>query len=70
MSQQQVIQKVTKHYLNRKYLERYTKESDSLVYEKTMTFSNFLSTTGHVRSCGNQPIPLGKAKYLLRPIVN
>jgi hypothetical protein len=30
----------------------------------------FLSTTGHVKPCGNLGRPLSKAKYSWQPIVN
>ena len=46
-----------------KYLESYTKESESLVDVKFIYLCSTLSSAGLVKSCMNQPGPSGKAKY-------
>ena len=47
-----------------KYLESYTKESDSLVTENAIFFNLLLpSSIGHVKSCVNLRGPPRKAKY-------
>ena len=51
------------------FLERTTIECESHVHERIATSSNFLSTTEHVKFCRKSPRPLGKAKYILCPIV-
>ena len=48
---------------NRKYLERYAAESESLVRAIRFNASSILSRAGHEESCLNQPGPPGKAKY-------
>ena len=49
--------------MNKKYLERYTVESDSLVQVIQLKDSSILSMAGHEESCLNLPGPPGKAKY-------
>ena len=44
-------------------LERATIEGDSPVGEKGKSLLAFLSTTGHVESCGKLGGPSSKAKY-------
>ena len=56
--------------LNRTILERTTMEGDSPVDEKERASGVLLSTTGHVKSCGNLGGPPSKAKYFWPPIVN
>ena len=51
-------------------MERKAIARDSRVYERCAPFVDFLSTTGHEKPCGNLPGPSGKAKYILRPIVD
>ena len=51
-------------------LERTTIEGDSPVGEKEWASDTSLSTTGHVKSCGNLGGPPSKAKYPWPPIVN
>ena len=51
-------------------LERATEEGDSPVDESVETSGVVLSTTGHVKSCGNLGGPPSKAKYSWPPIVN
>ena len=46
-----------------KYLERYTKGSESLVVETQKWLSGIRSTTGHEESGGNAGGPSPKAKY-------
>ena len=45
-------------------------EGDSPVDEKERASGVLLSTTGHVKSCGNLGGPPSKAKYFWPPIVN
>ncbi len=62
---------VTNRRISRTVLERPTIEGDSPVCENAQRLrSEFLSTTGHVKSGGNLGRPLSKAKYSLGPIVN
>ena len=56
--------------LSRMNLERTTAEGDSPVSEKVWAPGVMLSTTGHVKSCGNPGGPPSKAKYPWPPIVN
>ena len=58
-----VCGRVIKLFLSRMPLEGATKEGDSPVDEKEKSLLVFLSTTGHVESCGNQGGPSSKAKY-------
>jgi hypothetical protein len=58
-----VCHRVKKLLLSRMLLERATVEGDSPVDEKEKSLLVFLSTTGHVESCGNQGGPPSKAKY-------
>ena len=51
------------------FLERTTVEGDSPVGERERSLGVLLSTTGHVKSCGNLGRPLSKAKYSWPPIV-
>ena len=51
-------------------LERATVEGDSPVDKREKASSVLLSTTGHVKSCGNLGGPPSKAKYPWPPIVN
>ena len=55
--------RVTKLPLSRMFLERATIEGESPVGEKRKALLVFLSTMGHVESCGNLGGPLSKAKY-------
>ncbi len=57
-------------HLSRMHLERTTIEGDSPVGEKEIAPDVLLSTTGHVKSCGNLGGPPSKAKYPWPPIVN
>ena len=68
-SKLQIGQKV-QYMSSRTFMERMAIERDSRVCEGYVPFVNFLSTTGHEKSCGKPPGPPGKAKYILRPIVN
>ena len=54
---------MTKLFLSQMLLERATVEGDSPVGEKEKSLLVFLSTTGHVESCGKQGGPPPKAKY-------
>jgi hypothetical protein len=54
---------VKKLFLSQMLLERATVEGDSPVGEKGKSLLVFLSTTGHVKSCGKQGGPSSKAKY-------
>ena len=58
-----VCRRVTKLFLSQMLLERATVEGDSPVDEKKKSLLVFLSTTGHVESCGNLGGPSSKAKY-------
>ena len=58
-----VCRRVTKLFLSQMLLERATVEGDSPVDEKEKSLLVFLSTTGHVESCGKQGGPSSKAKY-------
>jgi hypothetical protein len=58
-----ICRRVTKLFLSQMLLERATVEGDSPVDEKEKPLLVFLSTTGHVESCGNQGGPSSKAKY-------
>jgi hypothetical protein len=58
-----VCRRVTKLFLSRMLLERATAEGESPVDEKEKSLLAFLSTTGHVESCGKQGGPSSKAKY-------
>jgi hypothetical protein len=51
-------------------LERTTGEGESPVSERKRTSGASLSTTEHVKFCGNLGRPLSKAKYSWTPIVN
>jgi len=51
-------------------VESDTIESESLVSETQNRLSRYLSTTGHVKPCGNLGGPPSKAKYQSLPIVN
>lgn len=70
MSKLLIGQDVTNCFSNRMLLERVAKECESHVYERIATSSNFLSTTEHGKLCRKLPRPFGKAKYILRPIVD
>ena len=67
-------QKETKSFIkflsSRTNLEGMTIEGDSPVGESDKTLEILLSTTRHVKSCGNLGRPLSKAKYSWTPIVN
>lgn len=65
-----LAKKFKKYIFSRTCLERQAIEHDSCVDKKYVSSGNILSTTGHVKPCGNLPEPSGKAKYFLRPIVN
>ena len=54
--------------LSRTNLERTTAEGDSPVSERVQAPGVLLSTTGHVKSCGNLGGPPSKAKYSWSPI--
>jgi hypothetical protein len=54
---------VIKLFSSRMLLERATAEGDSPVGEREQPPPVFLSTTGHVESCGKQGGPSSKAKY-------
>jgi hypothetical protein len=58
-----VCHRVIKLFLSPMLLERATAEGDSPVDEKEKSLLAFLSTTGHVESCGKQGGPSSKAKY-------
>jgi hypothetical protein len=58
-----VCRRVTKLFLSQMLLERAIVEGDSPVGEKGKSLLVFLSTTGHVESCGKQGGPSSKAKY-------
>ena len=58
-----VCHRVKKLFLSQMLLERATVEGDSPVDEKEKSLLAFLSTTGHVKSCGKQGGPSSKAKY-------
>ena len=58
-----VCRRVIKLFLSQMLLERATVEGDSPVDEKEKSLLVFLSTTGHVESCGKQGGPSSKAKY-------
>ena len=62
--------RVTNPFPSRKNLERTTAEGDSPVCERIRTRGGLLSTTGHVKSCGNLGGPPSKAKYPWPPIAN
>ena len=63
-------QEVKNPLLSRMSLERTTIEGESPVGEKEWASDVLLSTTGHVKSCGNLGGPPSKAKYPWPPIVN
>jgi hypothetical protein len=54
---------VTKLFFSQMLLERATIEGDSPVGKKGKSLLVFLSTTGHVKSCGKLGGPSSKAKY-------
>jgi hypothetical protein len=54
---------VIKLFLSQMLLEGATVEGDSPVGEKVKPLLVFLSTMGHVESCGKQGGPSSKAKY-------
>jgi hypothetical protein len=58
-----ICRRVIKLFLSQMPLERATVEGDSPVDEKLKSLLVFLSTTGHVESCGKQGGPSSKAKY-------
>jgi hypothetical protein len=58
-----ICHRVTKLFLSQMLLERAIVEGDSPVGEKGKSLPVFLSTTGHVESCGKQGGPSSKAKY-------
>ena len=58
-----VCRRVIKLFFSQMFLERATIEGESPVDEKEKSLLVFLSTTGHVESCGNQGGPSSKAKY-------
>jgi hypothetical protein len=58
-----VCRRVIKLFLSQMLLERATVEGDSPVDEKEKSLLVFLSTTGHVESCGKQGGPSSKAKH-------
>ena|GEM_PF-1776903 len=58
-----ICRRVTKLFLSQMLLERATAEGDSPVGEKEKSLPVFLSTTGHVESCGKLGGPSSKAKY-------
>jgi hypothetical protein len=58
-----VCHRVIKLFLSQMLLERATVEGDSPVDEKGKSLLVFLSTTGHVESCGKQGGPSSKAKH-------
>ena len=58
-----VCHRVITFHLSQMLLERATIEGDSPVGEKGKSLLVFLSTTGHVESCGKQGGPSSKAKY-------
>jgi hypothetical protein len=58
-----ICHRVIKLSLSQMLLERATVEGDSPVDEKEKSLLVFLSTTGHVESCGNLGGPSSKAKY-------
>jgi hypothetical protein len=58
-----VCRRVTKFFLSQMLLERATGGGDSPVDKKEKSLLVFLSTTGHVESCGNLGGPSSKAKY-------
>ena len=51
-------------------MERKAVARDSRVRERDTHSIDFLSTTDHEKFCGKLPGPPGKAKYILRPIVD
>ena len=51
-------------------VETHIREGDNPVEEHDRQPAGFLSTTGHVQSCGKLGGPPSKAKELMRPIVN
>jgi hypothetical protein len=58
-----VCHRVTKLSSSQMLLERATVEGDSPVGERGKSLLVFLSTTGHVESCGKLGGPSSKAKY-------
>jgi hypothetical protein len=58
-----ICDRVIKLFLSQMLLERAIVEGDSPVGEKGKSLLVFLSTTGHVESCGKQGGPSSKAKY-------
>ena len=58
-----VCHRVTKLFFSQMLLERATIEGDSPVDKKGKSLLVFLSTTGHVKSCGKLGGPSSKAKY-------
>jgi hypothetical protein len=58
-----ICRRVTKLFLSQMLLERATVGGDSPVGEKGKPLPVFLSTTGHVESCGKLGGPSSKAKY-------
>jgi hypothetical protein len=58
-----VCRRVKKLFLSQMLLEGATVEGDSPVDEKEKSLLVFLSTTGHVESCGKLGGPSSKAKY-------
>ncbi len=57
-------------FLTEGFLERTAAEGESPVGERIKAPDDFLSTTGHEKSCGKLGRPLSKAKYSWLPIVN
>ena len=55
---------------SRTFLERKAIARDSRVCKTFAPSARFLSTAGHVKPCRKSPGPSGKAKYILRPIVD
>lgn len=55
---------------SRTFLERKAKARDSRVCETDALSARFLSTVGHEKPRRKSPGPSGKAKYILRPIVD
>jgi len=63
-------QGVTNLRPSQRFLERTAIEGESPVGKRMKTPSAYLSTMGHVESCGKLGRPLPKAKYPWLPIAN